>query len=204
MRSNLTRPTAALALVTAGIMTGCGLLPMPAARPPILDYVLANLATFQVSDAWPLGDANPGTVVDPLGDLDGCWAGYWHIGPPETEADLELGETLQFDAAAGTLTRTVLHRYGLFGDVVIQRGTYTVAGEDRFTFSVQTVEANMAGRIVDVTDKYDTLPVYTVHATRGDGYLKTRFELPAGDPRTPAGFADRMRLVHRRFDCPAE
>lgn len=184
-------------------LTGCGVLTLPVELPDILDHVLANLGTFQVSDTWPLEEATPGTVVDPLGDLDGCWAVYYVIGPP-AGAEVELGEVLQFDAAAGTLTRTVLHRYGMFGAVTVQRGMYTIVGEDRFTFSVQKVEANMAGRLVDVTAKYDTLPAYTVAATRSGDYLKTRFEMPAGDPRTPAGFLDDTDTVHRHFDCPAE
>ena len=198
--------SAQMALATgllAVSLTGCGLLTLPADLPAILDHVLADLNTFQVSDTWPLEEVTPGTVVDPLGDLDGCWAVYYLIGPP-AGAEVELAEVLQFDADAGTLTRTVLHRYGVFGEVTIQRGTYTVVGEDRFAFSVRKVEANVAGRLVDVTAKYDTLPEYTVAATRSGDYLKTRFEMPAGDPRTPAGFLDDTDTVHRHFACPAE
>jgi len=98
----------------------------------------------------------------------------------------------------------VLERVGSAGHITVQHGTYAVAGDDRFTFTVQTVEANLAGQIVDVTDKYDTLPEYTVYATRSGDYLKTQFEMPAGDPRTPAGFADRLELRHRQFDCPSQ
>jgi hypothetical protein len=184
-------------------LTGCGLLTLPAELPAILDHVLADFNTFQVSDTWPLEEVTPGTVVDPLGDLDGCWAVYYLIGPP-AGAEVELAEVLQFDADAGTLTRTVLHRYGVFGEVTIQRGTYTVIGGDRVTFSVRKVEANVAGRLVDVTAKYDTLPEYTVAATRSGDYLKTRFAMPAGDPRTPAGFLDDTDPAHRHFACPAE
>ncbi len=84
---------------------------------------------------------------------------------------------------------------------------YTLAGAERFEFRVRSVAANTAGRLVDVTDKYDTLPEYTVYATRSGDYLNLRFEMPAGDPRTPAGFMDgevAFPLIHRRFDCPAE
>lgn len=198
--------SAQMALATgllAVSLTGCGLLTLPVDLPAILDHVLADLDTFQVSDAWPLEAETPGTVVDPLGNLDGCWAAYYAI-QPSAGAEVELGEVLQFDADAGTLTRTVLHRYGVFGELTVQRGTYTVVGEDRFTFSVRKVEANMAGRLVDVTARYDTLPHYTVAATRSGDNLKTRFEMPAGDPRTPAGFLDDTGTVHRRFDCPTE
>ena len=183
MRARSTQMALATGLLAVSF-TGCGLLTLPVELPAILDHVLADLDTFQVSDAWPLAEVTPGTVVDSLGDLDGCWAVYYVIGPP-AGAEVELGEVLQFDADADTLTRTVLHRYGVFGEVTIQRGTYTVVGEDRFTFSVRKVEANVAGRLVDVTAKYDTLPEYTVAATRSGDYLKTRFEPARRRERKP-------------------
>ena len=70
-------------------------------------------------------------------------------------------------------------------------------------FSVDRVDANNFGEIVDVTDHYDVPFVYNVRATLSGSSLKTLFDVePADDPRTPAGFADDTAYILVRIDCP--
>ncbi len=67
-------------------------------------------------------------------------------------------------------------------------------------FDVTEIEASgLNGAIGDVTDKYATPPQYDVLITRSGDSLKVRFvPLPEDDPRTPAGFADGIELIHRQ------
>jgi hypothetical protein len=181
---------------------------LPTDLPAALETVMADAQSFATASDDPLRDVAAGTVRDDLNSLDGCWGGYerWEANAGQA---LEIYEVLQFNAGTQTLTRYVEQQLAGFLLVDVQHGTYEVAtGGDQFAFHVKKVESSAPvgphGRMTDITDKYDTLPHYTVYATLSGDQLKTRFEMPVGDPRTPAGFADDLELVHLQFDCPAE
>lgn len=92
---------------------------------------------------------------------------------------------------------------GVFVELSIWQGSLAEAQEGRFTFSVERVQAYVpsAGDIIDVTDRYATLPTYEVALLRNGGRLKAVF-VPAGDdPRTPAGFLENTALAHVRHEC---
>jgi hypothetical protein len=199
------RLTAVCGFALATGLVGCTLLALPGNLPPTVDAVMADAALFAPPSDDVLADVAAGTVRDDLHGLDGCWGGYqrWEANLGQA---LEISEALHFDASSGTLTRYVEQQLAGLAIVFVQHGTYEVAPDgDRIAFHVQTIQSNIrTGRLTDDTDLYDTLPQYTVYATLSGEELKTRFEMPAHDPRTPAGFADNLDLWHRGFDCPAE
>ncbi len=192
----------------AGELAGCMLLALPGNLPPALGAVLADAAQFAPTNDDALRDVPAGTVRDDLNCLDGCWGGYqrWDANYGQV---LEISEALQFDAGARTLTRYVEQRLAGFALVDVQHGTYEVAARgNQIIFHVTKIESSLPpgdqGQMTDITDGYDTLPQYTGYVTLSGDELRTRFALPADDPRTPAGFADDLDLLHRRFDCPVE
>ncbi len=202
------RTATAAVLVGLSCLAGCALLMLPTDLPAALETVMADAQSFATASDDPLRDVAAGTVRDDLNSLDGCWGGYQRWAGNAGQA-LEIYEVLQFDAGTQTLTRYVLQQLAGLAMVDVQHGTYEVAASgDQIAFHVKKVESSVPlgphGQMTDITNQYDTLPQYTVHATLSGDQLKTRFEMPAGDPRTPAGFADDTPLLHRRFDCPAE
>lgn len=169
--------------------------------PAKLATVLDNTSQFAQDDADPLAGVDAGTVVDDLGNLSGSWSAFWREVGEDPDQALAVAQVLIIDPDAGTLKRYVYHNLaGLMVDVIIQRGDYSVADDGRITFDVTKIEATgLDGAIRDVTDQYARPPQYDVLITRSGDSLKVRFvPLPEDDPRTPAGFADGIELIHQQ------
>lgn len=162
--------------------------------PPVIAYVLDHADEFAVSDD-PLAAVEPGTALDDLAGLSGCWGSYerqdWFQGQLPA---FESWEAYHFDAAAGRLVRWVVTANWLFmpGAFSISEETYTIAEggrlrlqSDRYTiYDLRTGE----GRTATPSGAFDELEVRVTLA--GDRLL-------LADPENrPAG------RVFRRFACP--
>ena len=186
-----------LLLVPIGGCPALGPVEVPAKLATVLD----NASQFAQDDADPLAAVDAGTMVDDLGDLSGSWSAYWREVGEDAGQALAVAQVLTLDSDAGTLERYVYHDLGgLIVDIIIQRGDFSVADDGRMTFDVTEIEASgLDGAIGDVTDKYASRPKYDVLITRSGDSLKVRFvPLPEDDPRTPAGFADDIGLIHQQ------
>ncbi|MGD8453024.1 MAG: hypothetical protein PVJ57_14490 [Phycisphaerae bacterium] len=207
MRSRGIRLLGLVALTALMLPGGCPLYSLPAALPSVLKSVYNHSSTYSTAESDALRAVTPGTILDDVETLDGCWGAFEGIDPPKTGRNLRMWQALHFDPDSGTLTRYVVQKvFGFIETLDIQIGTYELNDDgSAFTFTVTKIESNLpSGEIADVTDDYETLPVYTVDVTRSGTRLLLQFNMPQDDPRTPAGFLDEYALIHKVFDCPSD
>jgi len=106
----LNRCLAFLSAICTGILsTGCvefAAVGTPQEVPAEIEAVLSDPEAFRV-DASPLEDTPAGTVIDPVSELDGCWAYYREREYVDEDGDTvfeKVVEVFIFDAETGKLT----------------------------------------------------------------------------------------------------
>lgn len=199
-----------LAMV-ALLLSGCWLpllagvdVDVPAAMQTVMD----DLDNFTPASSDPLAAVDPGTAVDDLATLDGCW------GTVLSDCDCDFKPRLvvayQFDAADGTFTRWsgaaradgVL--YPLMPIISIEEGTFEVTGDASILLTVERILTNIDQATGRITETPQETPVPSDAIERpalvtldGDGmllYIDTETAADV-DPNEPAP-------IFRQFDCP--
>lgn len=181
---------------------------VPAAQeiPPELNVILDDPERFRGDSDAPFESPTRGRPLGELTELGGCWGAYWETETTLGDRTFGVSQVLSIDPASGRLERFVYQEIVIAPALVtVQRGTLVLDGAGNATFDVEqilgTVNPALAGQLEDVTDRYSTLPRYTVRLRWDGDELLAYFE-EEGTPRTAAGFADRITLRHKLFDCP--
>jgi hypothetical protein len=97
------------AICTAILSTGCvdfAAISTPQEVPAEIEAVLSDPEAYR-ADASPLEDTRAGTVIDPVSELDGCWAYYRDREYVDEDGDTvfeKVVEVFLFDAETGKLT----------------------------------------------------------------------------------------------------
>ncbi len=186
------------------IATGCGTVPFPAAPkdlPAELRFVTENRSRFVEDPNDPLFELPPGTIVDDLSLLDGCWAAAL---PADVAVDGEPLLTLyfvyRFDAESGTFTSWIYQRdaFGRFFTLASgDSGTFVVEDGNRIVFTVQQTmgydpETGEFLTAEPARDRFEEL------ATLSGDRLRLHFGAADREPVDPGD-----DQVYTRFDCPA-
>ncbi|MCK4340309.1 MAG: hypothetical protein KAY37_01125 [Phycisphaerae bacterium] len=206
-------PYFSLLLAATVFAAGCGMVPFlvgPSELPAELAYVVEHADDFaQEIDEASLTEAmraSPtGIALDDLGELAGCWGDLMRIPTTLPNRSLDVYQILHFEPETGKLTRFCSQDLvGALTFVIIQSGHVSINDDGRILFEVTEIRANdpETGELTDATDKYSRLPQYELRATLDNDQLKAAFVTPEDDPSTPAGFADDIVLIHKRFECP--
>jgi len=146
-------------MLSAGLvafLTGCrlGILPTPDVQlPSIVQFVLDNTQSFRSAKDDPLQTIDPGTVIDDLTDLSGCWATMF------TDAEIDVGAAFfvvyRFEPDDGSVTRWSLFGletgslFPLAPIITAEHGTYEISGENALLLNIDRIESNVndAGQI---------------------------------------------------------
>lgn len=186
------------------VMAGCpaaylNSLPDQVNLPPAAEFLAANAAQFKQID----GEAppvEPGTFVDELTKIDGCWG---NLLVDQGRGIGSLAIVLHFDAAAGTYERIqyvgaadgTLAR--LFPLVTIDRGSFAIVDDSTIRLTTETTLSNFSpddskfGSDASFAAEIGA-PVPVDHPATLDG---DTLILGFDDPNESV-------LVMRPFDCP--
>lgn len=178
----------ALGVVGLGLSAGCG----ADVDPPPLAFVVANEAMFAAPDSAEVAAVEPGTPMDTLSGLTGCW------GDAELNLSAELPVRAYFalvlDPAAGTITEWVRQEpFGMFTIVSGEAGTFAVADGNRLAGDLAVVIDLQTGQVDESTRRS-----FVWLATLAGDVLKLRLDgdSPPGEQR-----AENV-VTYRRFTCP--
>ena len=212
MSRGWTKAAFTIGFVLAMWIVGCdaGLsVPIDVRVPPEVQYVFDHVADFRSPADDPLESVEPGTVMDDLAGLSGCWAKMF------TEAQVQSGlaffAVYHFDAAAGTFTRwslVGLESGGLWPVLPVisaETGVFEVASATTIRMTVQRNFANMDVDTGEVLSELREIPV-----EREEPLVRTALVTLDGermllyiDTETPEEVdADEERPIFYRFDCP--
>ena len=203
---------AALALINAG----CGIfdtLPVPpelagqmesvriqGSLPAPLDWVMQHKETFGQGDD-PFGGAAPGTVMDDLSGLTGCWGSYELEDPfPGAVPPIGIYEVYHFDDATKQFTRWVYTDGVLMMPAIYatDSGTYELLDGGRInchpdTYSAYDMSTRLGRKIDNPPEGY----------FEGELYLTLKGDrLNTADSLEPDESGEIYRQLFRRFDCP--
>lgn len=198
---------AATALGTAVLLTGggclfSGTLVISSELPAQLQAVIDDPAAFSAEPDDPLAAVDPGTLIDDLDGLTGCW-GVYSEGAASDQGVLynAFYEVYQFDAASGIANRWVMTPSWVVipSIVVIDEGTYEVVDTGRIQITLEryTLTATITGLGRQFTDPPPAIAVIEKLVTlSGDELLLASPDYVDEQTRKPLG---RMFL---RFECP--
>lgn len=178
----------------------CDVVPFTSPQiPPELQFVLDQEELF-VTKNDPLARVTPGTLMDDLDTLSGCW------GQAVTEKDgepalIKLYSVSRFDADTGKYSSWGLQRdvFGLIPILSIQTGTFEVVDDSRLLTIVLESRANdpRTGEVAFAAP-FEPPLVRSPLATLSDDALSLWY---AEEAENITGDAVQF-LVYRRFDCP--
>lgn len=150
--------TCAVAVVI--VSAGCGRISLTD-LPEEIQYVVSNEDSFAQNESGPLADTEPGTVIDDLAGIDGCWGAYRIRGEggglqDNLSHDLtwqnEVYAAYRFDVSAGRGTFQQYTRATVLGVIgaSIDTFTFAIAEEDRIDIdiSTHTYSAPVTGTLV--------------------------------------------------------
>jgi hypothetical protein len=109
-------------------------LPAEPDPPPIVEFVAANEALFEAGSGDQLAMVAPGTVLDGLDRLDGCWGSI--LKQPSSDNPLVTVVAVhRFDAAASAFEQWSYLRdaTGSFFVLTLERGTFEIAEDNLLT-----------------------------------------------------------------------
>jgi hypothetical protein len=141
----------AVCLTGLVVSSGCGLFPQiapPKEIPAEISAVIANRDSVRVMEDDPFFHTQPGTVIDDLGGLDGCWASYVNISSPQDTpffpAGTPLMDTYEFYRLDFQTAQMEHQVYGeltvaSFASTIAYDGTFTIDGDNRLEFTVHTM-----------------------------------------------------------------
>jgi hypothetical protein len=169
--------------------------------PPGVASVAADSSRFAQNELHPLLSAPPGSIIDPITTLDGCWGAY--ADEKLTGAALADYEFYEFDLEAGTVKYEVLQRCCSTGGVALEHG-YSIDSidSDGIVISLTSCRANLHddGSLSDCGPVESTPQLDLKITTQDDAF---RFG-NSGDASPDFSAPHRSNLVFFRFDCPTE
>ncbi len=145
------RVSMTLVLIAAlSLLAGCPVQPGASKRmPPEIQAVQAARDAVTVAPDDPLHNVAPGTFIDDLAGLAGCWAGHQRIVSEEQTPMVDVGDPLldiyhffRFDPAAGTVTyqscAAVLVVPFSLDSCASYHGTYDIVPESGLVIDVES------------------------------------------------------------------
>ncbi len=198
-------------------LAGCNGLPaynVPVSAievPSALQQVLNAPADFVAPKDDTLQTVAPGTVVDPLAQLDGCWGGL--LTWSRVNLGLSLYTVIHFDRQAGTYQRWSadgLRKGGLWPAmplIVEDSGTFRVQSDNTILLQMTHNRANVDPNSAHITATLNDQPLYADHSPVDQPALATLqgdrllLFLGAGSAAEVNPVDERQILM--RFDCPA-
>lgn len=203
---------AGAALVVGG--GGCPGIGFPLSElqiPAALQFVLDDPAGFISAADDPMQSMAPGTVIDDLAGLDGCWATMFTEGE-EVEQYLGLVWVIRFDRAAGryqawsTIGREAGGIWPTLPVISAEEGTFEVAGPALLRLNAEKFFANTDPATGRLTRDLREHAVSADSPGRQRGALATldgdRLLLYIGDESLDDVDPNEERPIHYRFDCP--
>lgn len=192
-----------LCAVLASPLAGCdGFTFVEPELPADVKFVYENAERFIATSDGPLSDVTPGTVIEPLDALNGCWGiarPSNNVNVPYTDIkSVDAFDVMHFDAA----TQEIIHTWkihdlgGLITVVVVDRGTFEVldASTVRLTYAAWSGNDPTTGQF-DPETAYDQ-PVEATYELTLSG---DRLALMPVDGELPDG---QSHPVYVQFDCP--
>jgi len=181
--------------------------------PSELAEVQANRMLFLQPDDDPLLEVEPGTVIDDLTGLQGCWA-FTAEGTSD-EGSFEAAQFIRFDFDAGKVVRQILGRNDLIAFVledvyVLEPGS----SPDAVTLDLLEASADESSplleRLAAITPNSGSLgdgaadpaqanPFDLNIVLDGDAFVITG---SIGDPVRDASLPFVEGRIFQRFDCP--
>ena len=174
--------------------------------PPVVQTVLDDLTRFKAGDA-ELTANQPGTVIDDLATLDGCWATVFVDS--SKPFNISLFEVYEFDAAANTfqrwsgLSNSAGELWPLVPVISLETGTYEVTGPAAIVLTDEHILSNYNDSTGKVTSEFyedegfEPLDRPTLATLDGDQMM---FFI---DAESAADIDEAFRhSVHHQFDCP--
>ncbi|MFQ5806712.1 MAG: hypothetical protein ACE5I3_09705 [Phycisphaerae bacterium] len=199
------RPWGLVATAASLAAAGCFLPGLPTSLtglPAELQVVIDDPNSFAASPDDPLAALTPGTAVDDLSGLTGCWGWF-------EEAQYSLGgspptvfyEVYQFDADVGTANRWVFTPTFLLIPplVAVDEGSFSVSDQGRIEIRLDhyTIIDVRTGSGREFTDLPDAVAIFEKLITlSGDQLLIGGPFLVDEETGEPIG------RIFTRFDCP--
>ncbi len=197
-------------VVVMGVGACAPMITPPQDIPSEIQYVLDNPTVFAQSADDPMVDTAPGTVVDEMSTLDGCWGATGVFTQEGNNPEVTNSEAYHFDSAAGTINWQIYQTIsapvvGAVSALLNPVGTYVVnAGGTGITITYTLLRGSdlQTGVIHDAPYNVDTMGTILTSGSEvlvtvdGDkmkianGTLKDKFE------------SQRAELIFVRFDCP--
>ena len=203
LKSRVLATTFAIAVLLTA--SGClfpGVLVISTELPAELQTVIDDPAAFSADPDDPLAAVVPGTLIDDLDGLTGCWGNY---GAGEvSDQGVPYGvfyEAYQFDAETGLANRWVLTPSWMFipSMVVVDEGTYEVVETGRIEITLEryTLTDAAIGLGRQFTDPPIEIAVIEKLVTLSGDEL-----LLASPDYVDEETGDALGRVFMRFDCP--
>jgi len=210
------------ASVLAGFFLGCvqppadqaGRVP-PTELPAEVKFVLDNRGAFVTPPDNRLATVEPGTALDSLSTLDGCWGTYYRLLADGSQAAIPAGtplvdsyESYHFDRATGAAKFQIYQQAiaGAASVFVAYEGHFVVLdqGRLRLTWEQLTFRNPATGQIEGETFTAGNSPQWDLRATLAGTELRLRRETDGkvSEDIGGAAGAEYARRVYARFDCP--
>lgn len=199
-----------LLLLPVGLCSGCAVPTID--LPPEITEVEANRTLFFTPEDDPLLDVEPGTIIDELDGLHGCWG---FAAQASTDSGFyDLFEFIRFDFEAGTAARQILLQNPLI--ITLVQDNYTVSsGPEPDAVTLDLVETSWDGVVVvdviaqelfgippqeprTIIDIDEAQPFAMRVVLDGDAFVITQSTARLEDALPP--FVEGR--IYRRFDCP--
>ena len=221
MRSTITiAVVTCVAVVGAGTLAGCGAITSEDAGriqasdlPSAVRHVAENETDFAQDSENAFGEVAPGTVMDALSGLDGCWGSYFRLVADEDASGVTAGtplldtcEAYSFDSATGAITYCIYQQsvYGTLGVYGLYEGTYTVLDDSSInaTWDHVRVRDPSTGEVqtTDFTDGADPVEWVLLITLNGDE-LRVGGAEEEGEAAAEGSAADYEQRVFTRFTC---
>jgi hypothetical protein len=195
-------------------LTGCIFTSFPVSEleiPPELQFVLDNPAQFISPADDPMETVAPGTVIDDLAELDGCW-GLMLTEGEEVEMHLALVAVYRFDRATGrysawtTIGREAGGIWPTMPVISLEEGTFEVAGPALLRLKTEKSYANVDPVTGQLTRDLREQPIDSDNPAWEQSGLATldgdRLLFFLGDETAADVDLTEERPIHYRFACP--
>jgi hypothetical protein len=198
-------PWGPVAIATLLVSGGCSLPGVPTSAtglPAALQAIVDDPNSFAPSPEDPLADVTPGTVIDDLSGLTGCWGWFEQALCPLSGRPLTaFYEVYRFGTDSGTVSRWV-YTSGVAAIppvVTVDEGGFTVIGDGRIEiqldrYTIIDMRTGIGREFTELPEEIGTLEKLITLA--GD-------QLLIADPSyVDEGTGQPAGRIFTRFDCP--
>ncbi|MCG3138155.1 MAG: hypothetical protein HJJLKODD_02015 [Phycisphaerae bacterium] len=191
--------------LAAMTLVGCGGVTYvpPVNLPDEIEFVRDNRGDFAQSADDVLAETEPGTVIDPLTNIVGCWGSFAQIDITNGSQTLPSDDYQYFryneDESFEYQVLSVAEDPSI-GEIEIyagRSGTYVLSGDNGLAVTVTENEVSnpSTGEIQTVAQDNQEPVDYVVSISGGELRLVLAERAESGD------LADRDNIVLKRFDC---